>query len=88
MRYLGWGIGHRNPPDFTHEANMLIASSLDRELEHYKSPSMSQVDKPESHPNGDCAEGDDVECGSVGSESVGRDSDTESIHSEVDTYDY
>ena len=92
MRYLGWGIGHRNPPDFTHEANMLIASSLDRELEQYGrlgSPSMSQIDKPESHPNH--AERDDMECGSVGSESdleLGRDSDAESIHSEVDVYDY
>jgi hypothetical protein len=87
MRYLGWGIGHRNPPDFTHEANMLIASNLDRELEQYGSPSTS----PESHPNSDCAEGDGVERESVGSESDlghGRDSDAESIHSEVDTYDY
>jgi hypothetical protein len=89
MRYLGWGIGHRNPPNFTHEANTLIASSLDRELEQYGSPSMSQIDKPESHPNH--TERDDVECGSIGLESdlgLGRDSDAESIHSEVDVYDY
>jgi hypothetical protein len=89
MQYLGWGIGHCNPPDFTHEANMLIASNLDRELEQYESPSMFQIDKPESHSNH--VEGDDVECGSVGSESdlgLGRDSDAESIHSEVDMYDY
>jgi hypothetical protein len=32
MRYLGWGIGHRNPPGFAHEADALIASSSDREL--------------------------------------------------------
>ena len=75
MRYLGWGIGHRNPPDFAHEANALIASSLDRELE--------------SHPNH--AGGGDVEGGSVGSElnlGPGGESDAESIHSDVDMYDY
>jgi hypothetical protein len=53
---------------------------------------MSQIDKPESHST-NCAEGDDMECGSVGSESesdsgLGRDLDTESIHSEVEAYDY
>ena len=34
MRFLGWGIGHRNQPDFPHEANAVIASSTDRELIH------------------------------------------------------
>jgi len=33
MRFLGWGIGHRNQPDFPHESNALIASSNDRELD-------------------------------------------------------
>jgi hypothetical protein len=32
MRFLGWGIGHRNPQDFPHEANALLASREDREL--------------------------------------------------------
>ncbi len=36
MRYLGWGIGHHNPPDFAHEADALIASSSDRELSRYE----------------------------------------------------
>ena len=32
MRFLGWGIGHLNSPDFLHEANELIASDEDKEL--------------------------------------------------------
>ena len=32
MRFLGWGIGHLNSPDFLHEANELIASNEDKEL--------------------------------------------------------
>ena len=38
MWYLGWGIGRCNPPDFAHEANSLITSSSDRELEEYRTP--------------------------------------------------
>ncbi|KAI0027909.1 hypothetical protein K488DRAFT_90312 [Vararia minispora EC-137] len=34
QRYLGWGIGHRNPPDFPHEAHDLVSSDADRVLEH------------------------------------------------------
>lgn len=32
MRFLGWGIGHLNSPDFPHEANGLIASDEDKVL--------------------------------------------------------
>lgn len=32
MRFLGWGIGHLNPPDFPHEANALIPTEQDRLL--------------------------------------------------------
>jgi hypothetical protein len=38
MRYLGWGIGHRNPPEFSHEADSLIASTSDRELAQFGDP--------------------------------------------------
>ncbi|KZV69074.1 hypothetical protein PENSPDRAFT_735574 [Peniophora sp. CONT] len=33
MRYLGFGVGHRNKPDFPHEANDLIVTAADRELQ-------------------------------------------------------
>ncbi|KAI0028039.1 hypothetical protein K488DRAFT_59706 [Vararia minispora EC-137] len=33
QRYLGWGIGHRNRPDFPHEAHDLESSDADRVLE-------------------------------------------------------
>lgn len=32
MRFLGWGIGHLNLPDFPHEANELIALDEDKVL--------------------------------------------------------
>jgi hypothetical protein len=83
MRYLGWGIGHRNPPDFAHEANALVASSSDRELEHRGNPAMTQTDNVANL----VAEGDEIEDGdrsSVGSE----DSDVESVQSEAAIYDY
>ncbi|KAI0027632.1 hypothetical protein K488DRAFT_60856 [Vararia minispora EC-137] len=32
MRYLGWGVGHLNSPDFPHEADALLASDDDRVL--------------------------------------------------------
>lgn len=38
MRHLGWGIGHCNPPEFSHEADSLIASSSDRELAQFGDP--------------------------------------------------
>jgi hypothetical protein len=83
MWYLGWGISHRNPPDFSHEANALVVSSIDRELEEYV---MSQVDETQAN----AAEGDnsEIEGRSVGSGSDLGESGTESIHSEVATYDY
>lgn len=30
MRYLGWGIGHRNSPNFPHEAHDLLVTEEDR----------------------------------------------------------
>lgn len=30
MRYLGWGIGHLNPPDFPHEAFAIKVTDADR----------------------------------------------------------
>ena len=78
MRYLGWGIGHRNPPDFAHEANSLIASSSDRELEEYGTP------PDETQP----AEAeDDGSEGGENSEMGDSDSDPEIVQ-EVETYDY
>jgi len=79
MRYLGWGIGHRNPPDFTHEANALIASSSDRELERYEIP--SDEDQPTME------EADELEGGDGGSDMGGSESDTESVH-EVVMYEF
>jgi hypothetical protein len=35
MRFLGWGIGHLNPSDFPHEADALLASREDHELDQY-----------------------------------------------------
>ena len=78
MRYLGWGIGHRNPPDFTHEANALIASRLDRELEN---STTSQVD---SNATEDDSEIEAIEGGSDGS---GLDPGESDMESEV-MFDY
>ena len=36
MRFLGWGIGHLNLPDFPHEAKELIASDDDKVLIQYE----------------------------------------------------
>ncbi|TFY53731.1 hypothetical protein EVG20_g9986 [Dentipellis fragilis] len=33
MRYLGWGVGHLNSPDFPHEAYDLLASESDRQCD-------------------------------------------------------
>ncbi|KAI0027567.1 hypothetical protein K488DRAFT_90709 [Vararia minispora EC-137] len=32
QRYLGWGIGHLNPPDFPHEAHDIVSPDADRTL--------------------------------------------------------
>jgi hypothetical protein len=73
MRYLGWGIGHRNPPDFSHEANVLIASSSDGELEQY-----------EIQPT--AVEGGELEGGEI-TDREDSDSDVESVQ-EAEIYDY
>ena len=78
MQYLGWGIGHHNPPDFAHEANLLITSSSDRELKQYKTPS----DKTQLAE----AEENELE-GGENSEMGDLDSDPEIIQ-EVVTYEY
>ena len=78
MRYLGWGIGHRNPPNFAHEANSLIASSSDRELEQHGTPS----DKTQPAE----AEDDESE-GGENSEMGDSDLDPEIVQ-EVVTYEY
>jgi hypothetical protein len=88
MRYLGWGISHRNPPNFAHEANALIASSQDRELEQYEIPAnsaTSQIDPIVAQEWEDEMEGGNR---SSGAESD-SDSDRESVHNEVVAmYDY
>ena len=92
MRYLGWGIGHRNPPDFSHEANALIASSHDRELEQYDDVETPQIDpivaqdkaqdSEDEMDGGDRSSGAELDLG-------GSDSDRESDHNEVVTmYNY
>jgi hypothetical protein len=91
MRYLGWGIGHRNPPNFAHEANALIASSHDRELERYEIPgdsATSQIDPIAAQEWEDEMEG--VNRSSGAESGLGdSDSDRESVHNEVvATYDY
>ena len=59
MRYLGWGIGHRNPPNFAHEANVLIASSCDRELEQHEiQPTMAEGDEMEGGSGSDIGDSD------------------------------
>ena len=90
MRYLGWGIGHRNPPDFAHEANALIASSHERELEHFEIPADTKSPSGEIEPSiaeQDEMEGEDRSSG-VGSDLGDSDSDRESVHSEVALYSY
>ena len=83
MRYLGWGIGHRNPPDFAHEANALVASSRDKEPDHDGNPAITQNEEIEPHiPEEGEMEGGDMS--DVGSE----ESDIESDRSEVAMYDY
>jgi hypothetical protein len=77
MRYLGWGIGHCNPPDFAHEANALIASISDRELEQYENP----FDKIQPTMELDEREGGES------SDAGDSESDPESDH-EVVAYDY
>ena len=74
MRYLGWGISHRNPSDFAHEANALTASSSDRELEQYQNPidEIQEDDEPEGGESSDMGDSD---------------SDPESVH-KVATYNY
>jgi hypothetical protein len=82
MRYLGWGIGHRNPPDFAHEANALIASSSDRELEQYENP----FDEIQTN----VIEDDELEGGEGSDMGLGGDSDSdpESVHKVAAMYNY
>lgn len=47
MRFLGWGIGHRNPHDFPHEADALLASREDRELVQYRDSDITHTDNLE-----------------------------------------
>jgi hypothetical protein len=91
MQYLGWGIGHRNPPDFAHEANTLIASSHNRELEQYEIP--ADVEMSQTDPIADQEWEDEVDNGdrTSGAESDlgGSDLDREGVDNEVAaTYDY
>ena len=82
MRYLGWGIGHHNPPNFAHEANALVASSSDRELkQYYKNPNNDSEIQPTM------AEDDEWEGGESSNGMGGSDSDPESI-TEVVTYEF
>ena len=78
MQYLGWGIGHHNPPDFAHEANLLITSSSDRELKQYKTP--SDKTQPAEAEENELEGGENSEMGDL-------DSDPEIIQ-EVVTYEY
>ena len=78
MRYLGWGIGHRNPPNFAHEANSLIASSSDRELEQHRTP--SDKTHPAKAEDNELEGGENLEMGN-------SDSDPEIIQ-EVVAYKY
>ena len=62
MRFLGWGIGHLNSPDFPHEANELIASDEDKALD------MTRVEKvPEAGLEGTGEEGSDDDSSSINS---------------------
>ncbi|KAI0030723.1 hypothetical protein K488DRAFT_53583, partial [Vararia minispora EC-137] len=44
MRYLGWGVGHRNPPDFPHEANDLPRTNM---YEEFLAPAGEQAGQSE-----------------------------------------
>ena len=52
MRFLGWGIGHLNPPDFPHEANELVASDEDKELIDFGNATAMEKGHTESHEAG------------------------------------
>ncbi|KAI0729592.1 hypothetical protein C8Q72DRAFT_951809 [Fomitopsis betulina] len=61
MRFLGWGIGHLNQADFPHEAEALIASDQDHQLQESEENDLE--DDWEGH------EGREVEVGDEGLDS-------------------
>ena len=68
MRFLSWGIGHLNPPDFPHEANKLLASDEDKLLlqdSDVTAPTRGRSDGLEAG-----LEGTIGECGDDGNSSV------------------
>ncbi|KAI0030620.1 hypothetical protein K488DRAFT_53810 [Vararia minispora EC-137] len=44
MRYLGWGIGHRNPPDFPHEADDLPRTTM---YDKFLTPAREHIENSE-----------------------------------------
>ena len=86
MRYLGWGIGHHNPPDFPHEADEIIASSCDGELSRYEEPEvMDHTGMAEDV--GVEADGASDDCVSAdGASDVDSDSDTDAGFDDVFEY--
>jgi len=62
MRFLGWGIGHLNPPDFPHEANKLLVSDGDKVLfqdGNLTAPAMGHSEGLEAGLEGTSGEGGD-----------------------------
>jgi hypothetical protein len=58
MRYLGWGIGHRNPPEFSHEADSVMASTSDRELAQFGDPAGERRTEINKEVESDAASGE------------------------------
>lgn len=92
MRFLGWGIGHRNPHDFPHEANALLASREDRELVQYEDTTLmdgSQANSGEGVDNGGVNHDDmDVDFESGDDNHGDVDADSESGDQPLDVYQY
>ena len=80
MRFLGWGIGHRNPHDFPHEANALLASREDRELVQY-CDNITPADDLEAEVGEEADDND-------GGGDMDADADNESAEQPLDMYQY
>ena len=80
MRFLGWGIGHLNPPDFPHEADKLLASDEDKVLfqdNNVTAPAMGHSEGLEAGLEGTGGEGSDGSDSSVDGNASGEDSEIE-----------
>lgn len=84
MRFLGWGIGHLNQADFPHEAEALIASDQDHQLQ-VRSGVSDPVGVSHTYGDGEESEENDLEDDWEGHEGREVEVGDEGLDSELET---